>query len=61
MLFLGKFDSKRQNYLIKMKLGAETASDMLNLMEMFILNWRYTFGENLVQKIKIVHFFTILL
>ena len=55
--FFGKFGPKRQNCLIKMKLGAYTDSNMLNLMVMFnchVLDQEYPFGVNIVQTIKIV-------
>ena len=40
-----------------MKLGAQTNSDMLNLMAMLIcpgLDWKYSFWVDLVQQDKIV-------
>ena len=40
-----------------MKFGVQTNSNMMNLMAMFnfsILDWKYIFWTNLVQKTKIV-------
>ena len=55
--FLGKFGPKNQKCLFKMKFGVQTNSNMMNLMVMFnfsLLDWKYIFWANLVQKTKIV-------
>ena len=49
--------SKRQNCLIKMKLGVQTNSNMPHLMVIFIchaLDSKYSFWTNLVRKIRFV-------
>ena len=59
---LGKLGSKKLNYMIKMKHGAQSNSNMLNSMVMFacpVLKRKYTYWANLTKKIKIVYFFTI--
>ena len=51
----GKFGPKNQNYLFKVKFGAETNSNMVNSMVIFIFLFstqNSLFWENLVQKIK---------
>ena len=51
----GKFGPKNQNYLFKVKFGAETNSNMVNSMLIFIFLFstqNSLFWENLVQKIK---------
>ena len=55
--FVGTFDQKYQNCLFEMKFGIQTNSNMLNLMVMFtfcILDQKYPFWADLVQKIKTV-------
>ena len=54
--FLSKFGPKNQNCLLKINFGIETNSKMLNLIVMFtfsVSDWKYRFGPNLVQKIKV--------
>ena len=54
---LGNLVPKNQNCQFKLKFGTKTSSNMQNLMMLFIssiLYWKYNFGANLVQKIKIV-------
>ena len=51
----GKFGPINQNCLFKMKFGIWINSNMLNSMVMFtlsVLDQKYNFWENLVQKIK---------
>ena len=51
----GKFGPKNQNYQFKVKFGAETNSNMVNSMVIFIFLFstqNSLFWENLVQKIK---------
>ena len=53
----GKFGPKNKNYYFELKFGANTNLNMQNLMVMqtfFILDWKYPFLVNLVQKFKIV-------
>ena len=55
--FLGKFRPKIQNYLLKVKLGAWTYSNIQNSIMMFtfsVLDRKYVFWANLVQNVKIV-------
>ena len=55
--FDGKFDPKNHICLFKMKFGTKTNLNMLNSMGTFIcpvLDVKYPFFVNLVQKIKIV-------
>ena len=57
ILFVGKFCPKIQNCLFKIKLGAEANSNMLNSVVMFrfsLLDQKYPFWTNLIQKGKIV-------
>ena len=56
--FLGKFDSKSQNFQFKLKFGTSTNSNIHNSMVVFnfsVLDWEYHFWANLVQKVKIVN------
>lgn len=58
---LGKLGSKKLNYMIKMKHGAQSNSNMLNSMVMFVcpvLKGKHTYWANLTKNIKIVYFFT---
>ena len=53
----GKFGPKNKNYYFELKFGANTNLNMQNLMVMqtfFILDWKYPFLVNLVQKFTIV-------
>ena len=54
--FLAKLGPKNQNYQFKLKLGTWTNSNMQNSMVeliLFVVDWKYPFWTNLVQKIKI--------
>ena len=56
--FTGKFAPKNQNFLIKMKLGPCSNSNMLNSIVMFkssLLEHKYPFWASLVQKIKVIY------
>ena len=58
MPFLGKFGPKNQNSHFKLKFGTYTNSNMQNSMVMFIffvLEWKYPFGANLVEEVKITN------
>ena len=55
--FLGKFAQKSQNYLFKAKLENLNNFHKLNSIVMFTfsaIDWKYSFGVNLIQKFKIV-------
>ena len=55
--FLGKFSPKNQICQFKLKFGTKTNSNIQNSKVVFtfsVLNRKYTFWANLVQKIKIV-------
>ena len=54
--FLRKFGTKYRNWLVKLKFGTETNSNMQKSMVFFtcsVLDWKHGFQENLVQKVKI--------
>ena len=53
--FLGKFGPKNQTY--QFKIGTKTNLNMQNSMVMFfsVIDWKYPFWANLVQKIKFVN------
>ena len=55
--FCANLARKSQNCLFKVKFGDKTNSNRLNLMMMFesLLDRKYPFWVNLVQKIKIIH------
>ena len=55
--FLGKFGLKNQNSQFKLKFGALTNSYMqISVVEFTfsILEWKYPFWANMIQKIKVV-------
>ena len=55
--FLDKFSPKNHNYLLKLKFGTWNNLSLLNSMVIFtfyILNWKYSFWANLIQKFKII-------
>ena len=54
--FLAKLGPKNQNYQFKLKFGTWTNSNMQNSMVvsiLFLVDWKYPFWTNLIQKIKI--------
>ena len=56
-MILGKFGPKDQNFQFKLKFGSQANSDMKNSKTLFhfsVLDGKYLFWANLVQKIKIV-------
>ena len=58
--FLDKFSSKRQNFLIKMKLGVWINWRILNLVVIVIysvLDRKYNLCASLVRKIKVFYFY----
>ena len=58
--FLDKFSSKRQNFLIKMKLGVWINWRILNLVVIVIYSVsyrKYNLCASLLRKIKVFHFY----
>ena len=52
----GQIWSKNQTYYFKLKFGGQPNSSLEKLMMLFtffVFDWKYPFGANLVQKIKI--------
>ena len=57
LFFGGKFGLRNKNYQFNLKFPTKINSNMQNSIVMFSFStfeWKYTFGENLVQKLKIV-------
>ena len=57
MPFLEKFDPKNPNCQFKLKFGTKTDPNMENSIVTFtfsVLDLKYTFWANLVQKVKVV-------
>ena len=55
--FLGKFGTRNQNCLFKMKFDTKTNSNMHNSTALFtFLDQKHHFSVNLIQKLKTVTF-----
>ena len=57
ILFLRKFGPKNEDWQFKLKFGTQNNSNMqysMTMLTLSVLDWKCSFGGNLVQKVKIV-------